>query len=315
MPASDVKNPISAARLILDYQDKPLSLQRVPPNFLVGQGATEFAFDHGMPIVTDELLISSTAKSRWLRWQHDVESARVEQEAQSGKQTTGETRSSEVSTQSTSFSATVNPALLMTPPSSLHENPVSKEQEISPIDIIQHESTLVTADGSDNIFDSKPVQPANCESQLEAPSSADGCIHRSDDSITDTVGAIAVDCYGRIAAGSSSGGIGLKHRGRVGPAALIGIGTAVIPEDTRDPEQTSVAAVTSGTGEHIATTLAANACASRVYYSDRKDETGMTENVTEEEAIKAMVDIDFMGKSDCLPTGGVTSTLKLTRYC
>ncbi|KAL9038813.1 MAG: hypothetical protein Q9180_002903, partial [Flavoplaca navasiana] len=40
------------------------------------------------------------------------------------------------------------------------------------------------------------------------------------DDITDTVGAIAVDCLGNIAAGSSSGGIGMKHRGRIGPAAL-----------------------------------------------------------------------------------------------
>ncbi|OKL56181.1 hypothetical protein UA08_08559 [Talaromyces atroroseus] len=291
---SHVKNPISAARLILDYQDKPLSLQRVPPNFLVGQGATEFAFDHGMPIVTDDLLISSTAKSRWLRWQHDVESARLEQETQSGKQTTGETRSSEASTHSTNSLTTVNPAVLMTPPSSLHENTGSKEQEVSSINIAQRESSLVTADGTDNMFDSRSAQPAGYENTVGETSSADGRIKENEDSITDTVGAIAVDCYGRIAAGSSSGGIGLKHRGRVGPAALIGIGTAVIPEDSRDPEHTSVAAVTSGTGEHIATTLAASACASRIYFSDRKDETGMTENVTEEEAIKSMIDVDFM---------------------
>ena len=67
----DIKNPISAARLVLDNQDKPLSLQRVPPNFLVGQGATDFAYDYGLPVVPDDYLISPTANSRWLRWQQN----------------------------------------------------------------------------------------------------------------------------------------------------------------------------------------------------------------------------------------------------
>ncbi|GAM34434.1 hypothetical protein TCE0_015r02014 [Talaromyces pinophilus] len=301
---SHVRNPISAARAILDAQDKRLSLQRVPPNFLVGKGATEFAYLHGIPIVENDFLVSPTAKARWLRWQQEVEAARQEQEARSVAQTTGEIVHMETTTSSVSFSATVNPAMLMTPPSDLHETAPSKEQEAT---VVLPEPTLVPTDGAHHTNESITLPP-----KQTGDATKDNM-----DTITDTIGAIAVDCYGRIAAGSSSGGIGMKHSGRVGPAALVGIGTAVIPEDPQDPEKTAVATVTSGTGEHIATTLAANTCASRIYYSDRKDETGMTESVTEEEAIKSMVDVDFMGHpsvkhSHCEAAIGVMAVKKTT---
>lgn len=116
------------------------------------------------------------------------------------------------------------------------------------------------------------------------------------DTITDTVGVIAVDMYGNIAAGSSSGGIGMKHPGRVGPAALIGIGTHVVPIDPTDPEKTTVAAVTSGTGEHIASTFAASTCALRLYYGQRMGRAGCFDNVSDEEAISAMLKKEFERK-------------------
>lgn len=63
-----------------------------------------------------------------------------------------------------------------------------------------------------------------------------------EDIVTDTVGAVCIDRWGRIAAGSSSGGIGMKHRGRVGPAALVGVGTWVKTGD----DGMVVGATTSG---------------------------------------------------------------------
>ena len=119
----------------------------------------------------------------------------------------------------------------------------------------------------------------------------------AEDDIIDTVGAIAIDCFGNIAAGSSSGGIGMKHSGRVGPAALVGIGTAVIPIEPEDPDKTSVAAVTSGTGEHMATTMAAHSCAGRIYASDRRSKQGGSESTDDDGAMKAFVERDFMGKA------------------
>jgi taspase (threonine aspartase 1) len=117
------------------------------------------------------------------------------------------------------------------------------------------------------------------------------------DHVTDTVGAIAIDSWGHIACGASSGGIGMKYRGRVGPAALVGVGTAVIPLDPDDTEQTSVATVTSGTGEHMATTMAATTCAERLYQSVRKNKGGEYAEVTEDEALRSMIENEFMGHS------------------
>ncbi|KAH7414237.1 nucleophile aminohydrolase [Phaeosphaeria sp. MPI-PUGE-AT-0046c] len=116
-----------------------------------------------------------------------------------------------------------------------------------------------------------------------------------EDHITDTVGAIAVDSWGNIACGASSGGIGMKYRGRVGPAALVGVGAAVIPTNPDDPEQACVATVTSGTGEHMATTLAATVCAERLYQSVKKSQGGEYIEVSEDEALQAMIQNEFMG--------------------
>lgn len=116
-----------------------------------------------------------------------------------------------------------------------------------------------------------------------------------EDRITDTVGAIAIDMFGNIAAGSSSGGIGMKHRGRVGPAALVGVGTAVFPADSEDPDDVTVAAVISGTGEHMATTMASQKCAERLYFCTKHGPGNTYPEVTEEEAMEAFVTCDFMG--------------------
>lgn len=124
------------------------------------------------------------------------------------------------------------------------------------------------------------------------------------DDITDTVGAIAIDCHGHVAAGSSSGGIGMKHKGRVGPAALVGIGTAVIPVEPEDKDKTSVATVVSGTGEHMATTVAAGTCASRLYSSSRRARRGGSESTDDDNAMRSFVERDFMGVSQSAHLGG-----------
>lgn len=120
---------------------------------------------------------------------------------------------------------------------------------------------------------------------------------KKEDHITDTVGAIAIDNYGNIACGASSGGIGMKHRGRIGPAALVGVGAAIVPEDPDDKTKCSVATVTSGTGEHMATTMAATVFSERLYHGVKKTRGGGFEEAdNDDEVVRAAIEHDFMGE-------------------
>ncbi|RXG41651.1 hypothetical protein VDGE_07505 [Verticillium dahliae] len=128
----------------------------------------------------------------------------------------------------------------------------------------------------------------------------------------------AIDDAGHIAAGSSSGGIGMKHCGRLGPAALVGIGTAVVPSDPSDPEGISVATVTSGTGEHMATTMASQRCAERIYSGTRRGVHGRDVQEDDEDLImESFITNDFMGHPgvrNCNSVGAIgVMTVKKTR--
>ncbi|TQB76947.1 hypothetical protein MPDQ_006127 [Monascus purpureus] len=348
-----VKNPISLARVILNHSTIELSLNRVPPNFLVGMGATDYAYENGLVTLHDDGLISPAAKERWLRWTEELRNAHRDDETS--------LRTDNI-TPYLRRPIKMHPAHLLATPRSLgSESPVN-----SPIFSGTTESQRHFSGGSHNTLEIQELghSPGICSNSGQPASSKvrdPRCVKESEfldiqknddadpcctdrklptqtstsgnasnvandgaskhdaitDNITDTVGAIAVDAKGNIAAGSSSGGIGMKRRGRVGPAALVGIGTAVIPEDPNDPDGTCVAVVTSGTGEHIATTIAANTCASRIYHSQRKGEDGTYEDITEEEAMHEMIATDFMGhpgvvNSHCHGAIGIMAVKKTT---
>lgn len=372
---SEIRNPIHLARTILDASNKPLSLRRVPPNLLVGQGATDFANSHGIPVVPHEFIVSKNARDRFVRWREDLRRAersrmtpsssdassqaddhsvdrKTEDRLQSqqrrdhmnaimhGTWNEGQPDSPQLSPGLEKSAAmdpasrrTPSPASLAYPPtigagvharSSSPEGPPSKRprhgKQISeghmrtrsllnpnpPIGKTSADAYITTND-----LNMQQIQPSGndgSESPLAEPSIHEmlkrfvseqevspETVDDEEDMITDTVGAIAIDMFGNIAAGSSSGGIGMKHRGRVGPAALVGVGTAVVPLDPRDSEGVSVAAVTSGTGEHMATTMASQKCADRLYHMTRRARNGADIVATEEEAIESFVIADFMG--------------------
>lgn len=261
-------------------------------------GAEEFAFEQGVPVVPDDDLISPAAKSRWLRWKSDLKNADVCQESANGSLSP---HREEMLASCWNESQPYSPRLNASESTEAGNTPLSHRGS-SPRSLTEIYGTSVGNDGQgygSNENNKSGDEEDRCsfiDDGLQA-SNFDQ-LHPSgvDDDISDTVGAIAVDCLGNIAAGSSSGGIGMKHKGRVGPAALVNVGTAVIPIEINDPKRTSAASVTSGTGEHMGTTLAANLCASRIYSSTRRTKDGGSESTDDDEAMKSFVERDFMGK-------------------
>jgi taspase, threonine aspartase, 1 len=364
---AEIKNPISLARVILDESTKPLSLARVPPNLLVGAGATEYAYDKGVTVLPNEFLVSNNSRDRWVRWKqelraadekqmHDLEANQLRYADYDAIDRTGSTPAtfsppaSPLPTQQTVPNLTQLPTPtppLVAPavdlpfaiPSASGDYSIGggdiKPASVGPTRTpsnnsgfhIRHTSTDVAIDDSaqsnakrqrldghlDGTMDGLDLDLVSGDSNRAERQGSAQLI--SEDRITDTVGAIAVDYFGNIAAGSSSGGIGMKHRGRIGPAALVGIGTAVVPVNPLDEGRTSVATVTSGTGEHMATTMAAATCADRIYSGVRKIPGGGFVKCSEDDAMLGMIKEEFMNhpgvrSSHCVGALGVMAVKK-----
>ncbi|KAL5523705.1 hypothetical protein ACEPAG_7878 [Sanghuangporus baumii] len=89
-----------------------------------------------------------------------------------------------------------------------------------------------------------------------------GLEHEDHSIFNDTVGAVACDTSGGLAAGVSSGGLLLKYPGRIGEATIFGAGVwAHSPPD----EQRGIACSVSGTGEAIIRTSFARTLAEALF--------------------------------------------------
>ncbi|NXU51229.1 TASP1 aspartase, partial [Turnix velox] len=159
---SGIKNPVSVAnRLLCEGQKGKLSAGRIPPCFLVGEGAYRWAVDHGIPACPPGIMATRFSLAAFKRNKRKLELAeKVETDL-------------------------------------IH---IKKRRQ-------SHEK-------------------------------------ENDSGTLDTVGAVVVDQEGNVAAAVSSGGLALKHPGRVGQAALYGCGCWAENTGAHTPYSTAVS--TSG---------------------------------------------------------------------
>lgn len=91
--------------------------------------------------------------------------------------------------------------------------------------------------------------------------STDSQRHQCGDNTTGTVGAVALDQYGNLAAATSTGGMAGKHPGRVGDSPIIGAGCYA--------NNATCAVSATGTGEAFIRVVAAHDVSAQMQYGGR----------------------------------------------
>ncbi|XP_056213264.1 threonine aspartase 1 isoform X1 [Falco biarmicus] len=198
---SGIKNPVSVAnRLLCEGQKGKLSAGRIPPCFLVGEGAYRWAVDHGIPACPPGIMATRFSLAAFKRNKRKLELA-----------------------------------------------------EKVETDLIQLKKRRQSNEKGSRVLCSTCGRP-------QRP------MMENDSGTLDTVGAVVVDQEGNVAAAVSSGGLALKHPGRVGQAALYGCGCWAENTGAHTPYSTAVS--TSGCGEHLVRTILARECSCALQTED-----------------------------------------------
>lgn len=276
--ARGVLRPIELANVVYTNSQEVQSLNRAPPNLIVGESGFWLAREHGLKTVPNEQMISTAAKDHW----EDNRRALAQELGLNAHEDSDEDDASVEKTEE-GYDSRLSPATV-----SKTTMPFSSRSDAErPFGPPRNPMAFPNVSITNETFESSPSPTPSSHHKSSALSSKD--------IISDTIGAIAIDRAGNIAAGSSSGGIALRIEGRIGPAALCGIGTHVMPAAPKDPEEKSIATVVSGTGEHLMSSLAASTASQRLYYSVQKTEDGRLEEVDDHDVLRLFVEGDFFG--------------------
>ncbi|KAM9257554.1 LOW QUALITY PROTEIN: threonine aspartase 1 [Cariama cristata] len=211
---SGIKNPVSVAnRLLCEGQKGKLSAGRIPPCFLVGEGAYRWAVDHGIPACPPGIMATRFSLAAFKRNKRKLELA-----------------------------------------------------EKVETDLIQLKKRRQSNEKGSRVMCSACGRPPKANDGGKGGDQIELYSLENDSGTLDTVGAVVVDQEGNVAAAVSSGGLALKHPGRVGQAALYGCGCWAENTGAHTPYSTAVS--TSGCGEHLVRTILARECSCALQTED-----------------------------------------------
>lgn len=210
---SGVKNPILVAQKLVEEQGKGLlPLGRVPPGFLVGEGATEWAIRHNIQTIQTENLISEKAAKLYKHYKKKLDAYKMSMQLANTANAKRKREANRMSGNTGCLANIENCKRLKQETDFLDVNDqVRSNDGATTSKLLDGNVTLGSGDGSNDRLEDPGV---DTEDDIDVV----------DDKVHDTVGVVVLDRSGQVASTVSSGGIALKQPGRVGQASCFGCG-------------------------------------------------------------------------------------------
>jgi len=252
---SGVKNPILVARKLVEEQGKGLlPLGRVPPGFLVGEGAKEWAVRHNIQTIKTENLISDKAAKLYRHYKKKLDAYKLSMQQASIKRKREAGRGAGVREGGGNCLTNIQNCKRLKQSTDIIDVNDQVRSNDGATKLLDGNSTITSGDGCDDTSDRLVEGATDSASDTED----DHDIKDYDDGVGDTVGVVVLDRAGNVASTVSSGGIALKQPGRVGQASCFGCGCWAQKPIKQGSSSTAVS--TTGCGEHLVRTFLAREC-------------------------------------------------------
>jgi len=252
---SGVKNPILVARKLVEEQGKGLlPLGRVPPGFLVGEGAKEWAVRHNIQTIKTENLISDKAAKLYRHYKKKLDAYKLSMQAASIKRKREAGRGPGVREGGGNCLTNIQNCKRLKQASDIIDVNDQVRSNDGATKLLDGNSTITSGDGCDDTSE----RLVDSENEPASDTEYDHDIADYDDGVGDTVGVVVLDRAGNVASTVSSGGIALKQPGRVGQASCFGCGCWAQKPIKLGSSSTAVS--TTGCGEHLVRTFLAREC-------------------------------------------------------
>ena len=269
---SGVDHPIQVAyQLAIERDQHGLikELSRVRPISLVGDGAYQFAVSRGLGVVGREHFgehhVTDTTRATWKKYKTLIDKNKHGSGSSSGSSSSSNKRAREGEEGGKGRNG-------------------GDEGEGEGVECVDGQAAAKRTRSSQQQSGFPPsAAPGEVpESQGDSPSST-----------PDTVGVVVCDYQGRVCAASSSGGIWMKHRGRLGSSSMAGSGCYAenFDEDEVDDDdhaglaRASVATSVSGCGESVMEQFIAMRCCAMM--KEMKEDTEQQQQQQRSESMDA----------------------------